>query len=149
MQENAVLLTVTDSGACFVPADTLVPAANTEPGHNDKTAALFPVVTAPSVTDHNIPIRKLELSTDGGLTFSPQKKQIVVTAKPLPENAAPAELIFKVTTDTGIDSNLATLKVSGNQAAITAEGDGMFCIRCMTKNNTDKIRILSQLVFTA
>lgn len=149
MQENAILLTVTDSGACFVPADTLVPAANTEPGHNDKTAALFPVVTAPSVTDHNIPIRKLELSTGGGLTFSPQKKQIVVTAKPLPENAAPAELIFKVTTDTGIDSNLATLKVSGYQAAITAEGDGMFCIRCMTKNNTDKIRIISQLVFTA
>jgi len=96
-----------------------------------------------------IPIRKLELTTDGGFCFSPEKRQITVTAKILPENANRAELIWKVTTDTGIDSNLATLSVSENQAVVTAQGDGKFLVRCMTKNNTDKIRIISQLVFTA
>lgn len=167
MPKDAVLLSVTNAGAAFVPAGALAASpAKTDTGRTPlsentapfahpgtkrggETGAASPIVTPPAPVDDNIPIRKLELSTDGGLIFSPEKKQITVTAKILPENAAPAELIFKVTTDTGIDSNLATLKVSGNKAVVTAQGDGKFCIRCMTKNNTDKIRILSQLVFTA
>lgn len=140
MPDDAVLLSVTDAGAFFVPAGAK---------YRGMAGRFSPVVTPPAPADDNIPIRKLALTTDAGLVFSPEKRQITVTAKPLPENAAEAELIFKVTTDTGIDSNLATLKVSGNKAVVTAQGDGEFCIRCMTKNNTDKIRILSQLVFTA
>lgn len=137
--ENATMLTVTKNGAAFVPAKDL--SAGSPCPCN--------IVTPPSSADASTPIRKLELTTDKGLSFSPEKKQITVTAKLLPENAAPAELIWKVTTDIGIDSNLATLSVSGNQAVITAQGDGEFCVRCMTKNNTDKVRIISQLVFTA
>ncbi|MDE7326508.1 MAG: DUF4982 domain-containing protein [Lachnospiraceae bacterium] len=149
MPEDAMLLAVTESGASFLPAYMRYGIHNSsfpEAGH---TAHPSPVITAPAPTDDNIPIRKLELTTDGGLTFLPEKKQLTVTAGLLPKNASHAELIWKVTTDIGIDSNLATLAVSGNKATVTAQGDGEFCIRCMTKNNTDKVRILSQLVFTA
>lgn len=132
MPKNARLLSVRSDGVSFVPA-----------GEISTYKADF------AAAADEIPIRKLELTTDGGFCFSPEKRQITVTAKILPENANRAELIWKVTTDTGIDSNLATLSVSENQAVVTAQGDGEFLVRCMTKNNTDKVRIISQLVFTA
>lgn len=178
MPEDATLLSVTNAGASFVPAgcltasekvqheraasgksfscaanaveyvaDAVESAADTVSAGKNRGA--FPVLTAPAPEDPAIPIRKLELTADHGLLLSPENKTLTITAKPLPENAAPAEFIWKVTTDTGIDSNLAVLSVSGNKATVTAQGDGKFCVRCMTKNNTDKIRIISQLVFSA
>ncbi|MDE7060342.1 MAG: DUF4982 domain-containing protein, partial [Lachnospiraceae bacterium] len=126
MPKDARLLLVDSKGASFVPAGEI---------STDR---------ADAVTDE-IPIRKLELTTDDGFCFSPEKRQITVMAKPLPENADRAELIWKVTTDTGIESNLAALSISENQAIVTAQGDGEFLVRCMTKNNTDKIRVISQL----
>lgn len=144
--KDAAMLAVTPAGACFITADQPVPSVKKQAA---AACGAHTFVTAPSAADENIPIRKLELTTDGGLSFSPEKKEITVTAKLLPENAAAADLIWKVTTETGIDSNLAKLTVQGNQAIVAAQGDGEFCVRCMTKNNTDKVRIISQLVFKA
>ncbi len=168
MPKDAMLLSVTGAGASFLPAGSLA-ATNKQDFAGADTAC----------TSANIPIRKLELTTDNDLLFFsgnkkltadddllffpenekltadnglflyPEKKTFTITAKPLPENSTPAELIWKITTDTGIDSNLATLIVSGNKATVTVRGNGRFCVRCMTKNNTDKIRIISQLVFMA
>lgn len=154
MPKDARLLSVNAKGISFVPAGKMRQSASgnldsggqAEQSFTDKVGMTTEKIL--EITTDEIPIRKLELITDGRFTFSPEKRQISVVAKPLPENADRAELIWKVTTDTGIESNLATLSISENQAIVTAQGDGEFLVRCMTKNNTDKIRIISQLAFS-
>ncbi|MBQ9118477.1 MAG: DUF4982 domain-containing protein [Lachnospiraceae bacterium] len=102
-----------------------------------------------SPANTEIPIRKIALQTNAGQKFSPELTTMEITATLYPVNATASDLIWKVTTDTGIDSNLAKLEVNGTTAKITACGDGKFVIRCMTKNGTDKYRIISTLDFTA
>lgn len=99
--------------------------------------------------NNSVPIRKITLSSENGLEFNSEQTEITVLVTTEPANADPADLIWRVTNPAGIDSNLAKLTVSEGKVTVNALGDGEFCIRCMTKNNTDKIRVMSTLTFTA
>lgn len=99
-------------------------------------------------------VRKIELCTETDRVFTPEKKQIRITAQIMPKEAAkllkPEELIWKAVNDAGIESPLARVEPESNafSACVTAFGDGEFRIRCMTKNGTDKVKVISQLEFT-
>lgn len=100
-----------------------------------------------------VPVRKLELTTEGGTLFSPDRKEMTVSATISPADATP-ELIWKVVNDAGIDvptAKIDPLDTEGNvrRAKVTACGDGDFRVRCMAKETTGKITVISQLEFSA
>lgn len=100
----------------------------------------------------DIPVRKIELAIEGehkDNRFTKEDNKKVITAKILPENATDQELIFAVVNDLGSPSKLATIKREGNRVTLTANGDGVFRLRCMSKSGTDQIRIISQYDFVA
>ena len=70
-----------------------------------------------------------------------------ITAKLYPENAVDTVLFWSVVDDAGIPSNLAQISVNGKHAVVKAKGDGCFRVRCMSRNGTEKIRLISQLDF--
>lgn len=161
--ENAMLLAVPPSGPVFLPADALTNGFTLAfglknlllPSDKPIDPSIFPEELQKSMADFfpeqtGIPVRRISLTSDHGFTFSPEVPSMEITAVTLPENAADTELIWKVTTDDGIDSNLAALDVhsDGRHAKVTALGDGNFRVRCMTKNGTDKVRVISELYFT-
>jgi beta-galactosidase len=96
-----------------------------------------------------VPVRKIELSAALGNEFNKDLKQIEVEAKLYPQNASYQELQWCVVNDAGIPSNCAVVvpHENGKKALITALGDGNFRLRCMTKNGTTKVKLISQLEF--
>lgn len=102
-----------------------------------------------SQENKEIPIRKVEMSSRGGRRFTTECREMEVEVKVYPENTTVKDLIFKVTNDIGIETNLAKVEVNGSIAKVTACGDGEFVLRCMTRNDTDKVRIISTLDFVA
>ncbi|MFH1879418.1 MAG: glycoside hydrolase family 2 TIM barrel-domain containing protein, partial [Bacillota bacterium] len=95
-----------------------------------------PVVTA-ALCDHDIPIRKVELSMDGD----------EITAAIFPPNATYGDLRWRVTDAAGIESPLAALTVhaDGRHATLTRIGDGICYIRCMPKNGREHAAFIAML----
>lgn len=100
-------------------------------------------------TKEEIPLRKLEIISDSGQKFDETKKEICVKAKLYPENTSYQEVEWSAVDDAGIVSNIAKVEAFGNEAKVTALGDGEFRIRCTSKNGTDKIKLISELEFKA
>ncbi|MDQ0061693.1 glycoside hydrolase family 2 TIM barrel-domain containing protein [Paenibacillus harenae] len=96
-----------------------------------------------------IPLRKIEIISETGQRFDESVREIIVQAKLWPDNASYRDVEWRVVTDEGIDSNIAKVEGSGNEAKLTAIGDGAFRLRCTSKNGTDKTKLISQLEFTA
>ncbi|AZK49101.1 glycoside hydrolase family 2 TIM barrel-domain containing protein [Paenibacillus lentus] len=96
-----------------------------------------------------IPLRKIELLSEAGQQFNPARRKMVVKARFHPPNASYQEVEWAVVNDAGIESNIAKVEANGQEARITALGDGEFRLRCMSKNGTDSIKQISQLEFTA
>ncbi|WP_199619576.1 glycoside hydrolase family 2 TIM barrel-domain containing protein [Paenibacillus alkalitolerans] len=96
-----------------------------------------------------IPLRKIEIVSDAGQHFDESVKEIVVRAKLYPENTTYRDVEWRVVTDEGIDSNIAKVEANGLEAKLTAIGDGVFRLRCTSKNGTDKTKLISQLEFKA
>lgn len=98
-------------------------------------------------------VRKIELASEEGKLFTSQKKQMRITASIMPKEAAemlkPQDLIWKAVNDAGIESPLAKVEPEKDAfaAKVTALGDGEFRVRCMVKNGTDKVKVISQLEF--
>lgn len=104
-------------------------------------------------------VRNIVLTVEEGNCITPERPQLHVTARILPKEAADfiraEDLIWKTVNDAGIESPIAkvepeSLHMSGQQtyaAKVTAFGDGNFRLRCMVKNTTDKVKIISQLEF--
>lgn len=97
--------------------------------------------------EDEVPVRNIVLKAEKGTVFSPEQRQLWVEAGIEPENATYKELIFRAVNDMGVTTNLAKLEQVGNRVCITAKGDGGFRLRCMSKNGTQKIRLISQLEF--
>lgn len=97
--------------------------------------------------EEEIPVRKIFLTADGERTFTPKRREIMVHAAVLPENAEDKELVFRAVNDMGVASNLVTIEKKENGVLLRALGDGEFRLRCMSKSGTDKIRLISQLEF--
>ena len=101
-----------------------------------------------------IPVRKIELVCEGDRHMtkpegSEEKPSVVITAKIYPENATYADLQWKAITDTGIEVNFVTLKIDGNKAIVTAEGDGEFRLRCAAMNGSEIESVQSTYEFVA
>lgn len=104
-----------------------------------------------------IPVRKIELVCEGGQQFSEERTEAVVKAYLYPENATTKEVVFTAVNDAGITSNLADIELlpvpEGDNAAaccrIHAKGDGSFRVRATSDSGTDKVKIMSQLEFSA
>lgn len=79
--------------------------------------------------------------------LSPEKKQVAVRAVCRPESATDQDIIWKAVNASGIETNVASVEAHGDRAVITALGDGEFSVRCMVKNGTDKVKLISQMEF--
>ncbi|MDU7474809.1 MAG: glycoside hydrolase family 2 TIM barrel-domain containing protein [Paenibacillus macerans] len=96
-----------------------------------------------------IPLRKIELLSRSGQHLDDTKSMVEVEAKLYPHNTTYTEVEWSVVNDAGIPSNLAQMEDNGHMARITALGDGNFRVRCTSKNGSDKIKLISELEFTA
>lgn len=121
-----------DEGTSCVENVCEMAAAETECGRTDE-----------------IPVRKLELISDG-LTFNADKSEMIVKCAVYPANSDYAdEIEYKVTTEKGITSNLAECEPCEGGVKVKALGDGSFWVRAMCKNGTNRYHIISMLKFTA
>ncbi|CAM3606651.1 glycoside hydrolase family 2 TIM barrel-domain containing protein [Marinicrinis lubricantis] len=100
-------------------------------------------------TGSEIPLRKMEIVSEAGQQLDETKREIAVRAKLYPENTTYKEVEWSAVNDAGIESNIAKVEANGLTAKITALGDGEFRIRCMSKNGSDKTKLISQLEFKA
>lgn len=96
-----------------------------------------------------VPIRKIVLTTMGSNHLNETQREVVVKAKLLPENTSYQDILWRLTTATGADTNIAALKVLPDGVRITALGDGEFYLRAMTKNGGNRIALISMLDFKA
>lgn len=97
---------------------------------------------------HDIPVRKIELVSLSGKQLSQELRQLKVQATIYPQNSSYTQLEWCVVNDSGIPSDIAAISANESEAIVTALGDGSFRLRCMSKNGTDKIKVISQLEFT-
>ncbi len=95
------------------------------------------------------PIRRIELKSNGGLILTKDCPSVNVGVKVFPENAKDQELIYRLVTDTGVDTNLASWQRTDEGCIITGLGDGSFRLRCMARNGKDHPDIISELEFTS
>lgn len=100
-------------------------------------------------TVDEIPLRKIEIVSPSGQMFDESRKEMTLQACLYPADTSYQEVEWSVVNDTGIASNLAKVEAFGQEARITAWGDGDFRIRCMSKNGTNKTKLISQLEFKA
>lgn len=96
-----------------------------------------------------VPVRKIALVSSSGNRFSENLTRMSVSAELYPANATYQDVEWRVTNDAGIDSNIATVEANGQEAIVTALYNGKFRLRCMSRNGSDKIRLISQLEFEA
>ncbi len=104
------------------------------------------VVTGKS---EEIPVRKIEISSDSGQTLNEVKQQLNVFATLYPADTDYTDVEWSVVNDIGIVSNIATIEPNGKKAKVTAFGDGEFRVRCTSKNGKDTINLISELEFKA
>lgn len=96
-----------------------------------------------------IPVRKVEIISSSGQAFNEIKRELNVNAIVHPKDTSCKDVEWSVVNDVGIVSNIAKIEAFGNEAKVTALGDGEFRVRCTSKNGTDKIKIISELEFQA
>ncbi len=99
-----------------------------------------------------VPVRKIELQSQGSLKLDPSNKEVLVTAKVLPQNAPDKEInwnpVFKecIASDNLEVSSAVPEPVEGR--LISAAGDGECLLRCTAQNNTKYDEVISDLPFT-
>ena len=99
--------------------------------------------------DDEKPIRKIEL-TGEQKTFAPDRRELTFGVKILPENATLRDIVFRLTTVTGIDSNIGRIKCfDENSVTVECFGDGEMYLRAQAKNGTDKYHLISSVRLTA
>jgi len=104
---------------------------------------------SPSCPEISITPRKIELHSPEGQLFTESKPSMKVRAEILPPEASVEKIIWRVTNEAGIDSNIAKIEARGCEAHVTALGDGTFRIRSMAADSEGQIRLISQLEYKA
>ncbi len=109
-----------------------------------------------------VPVRRIDIVTEGSNRLDGEHKEVALTAKIYPENATYQDILWRVTNNGGVDSNIAKLTDAetgvssaskpegltfGKKVVLTALGDGDVRVRCNTKNGRDKIRLISDMDF--
>ncbi|GAE91995.1 beta-galactosidase [Gracilibacillus boraciitolerans JCM 21714] len=99
---------------------------------------------------NEIPVRKIEISSDNGQFLNDKQPTANVIATLSPTNTDYQEVEWSVVNDVGIDSNIASIQPNGQQAMVTAFGDGGdFRVRCTSRNGKNTINLISELEFKA
>lgn len=96
-----------------------------------------------------IPLRKIELTREGGALVTPQQPEVRIRARLLPENATHRELCWSVVTPSGIKSSLAQVTPTEDGALLKVQGDGEFRLRCTCANGKPQPEVVSDFEFTA
>lgn len=101
-----------------------------------------------SKPNSEVPIRKLEIVAPNGTHLDEAMPTTEAYVKIYPANATYDDIEWRITNESGIDSNIASIKVDHNKVTITALGSGNAMLRCTCKNGKDKVNMISQLDFT-
>lgn len=93
-----------------------------------------------------IPVRRIDLTAES-TTFTPERREITVNVRVLPENSSyKDELEFRVTNVQGIASKLGEIvSARDGKVTVSCKGDGEFYLRALCKNGTDKYHIVSAI----
>ncbi|HZK34773.1 MAG TPA: glycoside hydrolase family 2 TIM barrel-domain containing protein [Bacillota bacterium] len=100
-----------------------------------------------SQPNDELPLRKIELTNHGASHFDGNTRSTKITARLYPENTSYRDIEWKVVTLSGVETNIAKVEADGNEAKLTALGDGSFKLRCVSKNGTDHSNIVSEFGF--
>src|SRR5690606_27791599 len=73
----------------------------------------MPIVMGPP---DEIPVRKIEITSDGGQKLSESLQEVTVRAKLYPGNTSYTDVEWSAVTDTGIRTNIAKVEASGLEA---------------------------------
>ena len=105
-----------------------------------------PLVTG---KEGSVPVRKVELVSEGGQSLTEDVREVVVKALLYPAEATDREILFTAVNDLGIKSNLAEVEqIAPDACRITAKGDGSFRLRASSRSGTDKVKIFTSLEFS-
>ncbi len=100
-------------------------------------------MTDKTVAENEIPVRKLEICSHVQ-KFDKNVTEADIEVNIRPENAVYKDVMFSVTDDNGVESNIAAVTACGTKAHIKALGDGRFRLRCASFNGTGHYDIISQ-----
>lgn len=97
----------------------------------------------------DVPVRRIDLSAENRV-FTPERREIAVNVKVLPENASyKDELEFRITNVQGIASKLGEIvSAEDGSIVVSCKGDGEFYLRALCKNGTDKYHVISSVRFS-
>ena len=126
-------------------------ASAVDPQLTQGVSAIMANQELPCVMGHlaEIPVRKLEIVSPEGQTFTKEHQEKQLYVKLYPENTSYQEVEWSIVNDLGIPTNIAKIEADGHQAKVTALGDGEFRVRCTSKNGTDKVKLISELELKA
>ncbi|MRN53700.1 sugar-binding domain-containing protein [Paenibacillus monticola] len=139
-------------------AELMLQSVAAEPGTGTEDAELYLYADCPLETreepqeiqsriDDEIPVRKLEIICPAGNLLTQDHPSLSVHVKLHPSNATCQDVEWRITNARGIDTNIASIQAEGQEAVITAVGDGDVYIRCGTTNGAEGIRLYSQMEF--
>ena len=94
-----------------------------------------------------VPVRKIELTALEGQSLSKECSSVTLKATIYPPNATDTDVIWKVTDAAGLESKIAKVEALSDDKSIRIHGlgDGELFVRCMSKNGTSKIKLISQM----
>ncbi|MBQ8800640.1 MAG: DUF4982 domain-containing protein [Lachnospiraceae bacterium] len=110
-----------------------------------------------------VPVRRIDIVTEGANRLDGEHNEVALTAKIYPENATYRDVLWRVTNNGGVDSNIAKLTDTetgassfskpdglafGEKVVLTALGDGAVRVRCNAKNGAEQIRVISDMDFS-
>ncbi|MBQ8326063.1 MAG: DUF4982 domain-containing protein [Lachnospiraceae bacterium] len=136
---------ITASGKGLTPATITVNAVSAPIREGVST---FENITEKTNMDE-VPVRKIELIRDTSVTLTPDCPTCNITASILPANASYQELVWTVVTNSGIETNIASVKACEGGAVLTATGDGSFRLRCVCNNGKPQAEVISEYEFIA
>lgn len=99
--------------------------------------------------EDEVPIRKIELVPRGGKVLNQDVPTVAVDYHVYPPEATYHAIEFSVVTDGGAKTTLAALDEEEGMVKVTARGDGNFRLRATSRNGSKKVRLISELDFTA
>ncbi|MGM0123369.1 beta-galactosidase [Enterococcus sp. AZ194] len=88
----------------------------------------------------NISVRKIVLSSE-----VKKDGEIVVSAQYLPSNATTCDLVWRMTDERGIDTDIISWKIEGNRAIIKPIANGEIIVRCGVKNGKKHLDLYASL----
>jgi len=146
--KNADTLVVSATSPGLSYAQLTLPVLNYK---KKRDLAGFLCCNGKGLPKNEIPIRKIELTSDEGSVFTKEKPSMRIKAHIYPENATYSDIDFRITDALGVEVKSASFEVDPekkNEIILTAKGDSDFILRAFTKNGTSHISLLSCLNFT-